>query len=59
MRHGADGISELTGYGDEIDVVALVDILKQIFKTPSYKTKHCLTHRHSPFLIKKIQICNL
>jgi hypothetical protein len=28
MRHGADGVSEVTGYGDEIDVVALVDILK-------------------------------
>jgi hypothetical protein len=48
MRHGADGVSELTGYGDEIDVVALVDILKQIFKTPSYKTKHCLTHKQRP-----------
>jgi hypothetical protein len=31
--------SALTGYGDEIDVVAPVDILKQIFKTPYCKSR--------------------
>lgn len=32
-------VSALTGYGDEIDVVAPVDILKQIFKTPYSKSR--------------------
>jgi hypothetical protein len=32
-------VSALTGYGDEIDVVASVDILKQIFKTPYCKSR--------------------
>ncbi len=32
-------VSALTGYGDEIDVVAPVDILKQIFKTPYCKSR--------------------
>ncbi|XP_024397701.1 uncharacterized protein [Physcomitrium patens] len=32
-------VSALAGYGDEIDVVAPVDILKQIFKTPYCKSR--------------------
>ena len=32
-------VSVLSGHGDEIDVVAPVDILKQIFKTPYSKSR--------------------
>lgn len=45
-------VNALAGYGDEIDVVAPVDILKQLFKTPYSKARLSLAvHRIGHTLI--------